>query len=128
MDSRMYFVIGDLAGNILVAAVAGWLCSLLIGPGWNMLAAMVVGMALGMLLGLVLFFPLGILFGAMEVMVPIMFSGMLSGMVVGMWAAMAPLTFMAAAIVGGICGLIGINVIWVLNNGLRGRRDPTGEG
>ncbi|MDZ7781643.1 MAG: hypothetical protein U5K56_01385 [Halioglobus sp.] len=64
----------------------------------------------------------------MEVMVPIMFSGMLGGMVVGMWAAMAPLSGTAAAGVGAICGLIGINVIWILNNGLRGRRDAAEGG
>lgn len=125
MDSRLYFVLGDLVGNILVAALAGWLCSLLIGPGWNMWVAMVAAMILGMLLGLLLFFPLGILFGAMEVMLPIMFSGMLGGMVVGMWAAMAPLSGAGAAVIGGVCGLIGINFIWILNNSLRGQRDAS---
>ena len=83
MDSRLYFVLGDLASNLLVGALAGWFSALVIGDGWNMWLAMFLAMGLGMLLGLVLFFPLGMAFGAMEVMLPTMFSGMLAGMVVG---------------------------------------------
>ncbi len=124
MDSRLFFVLGDLGGNLLVAAVAGWLCALLIPVGWNMFFAMLVAMAIGMVVGLVLFFPLGIFFGAMEVMVPTMFSGMLSGMVVGMWAAMEPVSGQQALVCGAVCGLIGINIIWIMNNSLRGPRDP----
>ena len=87
MDSRLYFVLGDLFSNVLVGAVAGWLCALIIGTGWNMWVAMFVAMAIGMIVGTLLWLPLGMKFGTMEVMVPVMFGGMLSGMVVGMWAA-----------------------------------------
>ncbi len=122
MDSRLYFVLGDLAGNILVGALAGWLSALVIGEGWNMVLAMFLAMAIGMLVGLVLFFPLGMAFGAMEVMLPTMFGGMLSGMVVGMWAAMHPVGGGDGLLVGAGCGLFGIVVIWVLNHAVRGRR------
>lgn len=122
MDSRLYFVLGDLASNLLVGALAGWLSALVIGDGWNMWLAMFLAMGLGMLLALVLFFPLGMAFGAMEVMVPTMFSGMLGGMVVGMWAAMQPVSDAGALLAGAGCGLVGINVVWVLNVGLRGPR------
>ena len=98
MDSRLYFVLGDLASNLLVGALAGWLSALVIGVGWNMWLAMFLAMALGMLVGLVLFFPLGMAFGAMEVMLPTMFSGMLSGMVVGMWTAMHPVSGVTALV------------------------------
>ncbi len=128
MDSRLYFVLGDLASNLLVGAMAGWLSALVIGVGWNMWLAMFLAMALGMLVGLVLFFPLGMAFGAMEVMLPTMFGGMLSGMVVGMWAAMHPVSGTVALLVGAGCGLVGINVIWVLNIALRGRRSYAQEG
>lgn len=84
MDSRLYFVLGDIASNLLV--------------------------------------------GALEVMLPTMFGGMLSGMVVGMWAAMHPISGITALLVGAGCGLVGINVIWVLNIGLRGRRSYPREG
>jgi membrane protein implicated in regulation of membrane protease activity len=80
-----------------------------------------------MIVGLVLWFPLGILFGAMEVMLPIMFGGMLSGMVVGMWAAMMSLGGYEAAAMGGVCGLISIVIIWVLNNAVRGTRSQQAE-
>lgn len=122
MDSRLFFVFGDLVANIAVGLIAGWLCALVVGTSWNMLPAMLVAMAVGMVVGFVLFFPFGIFFGAMEVMLPIMFSGMLAGMVVGMWAAMAPVSDGAAALTGAICGVIGILVIWIANTALRGVR------
>lgn len=123
MDSRWYFVFGDLFANLLVGAVAGWLCALAIGVGWPMLAAMVVAMALGMVVGLVLFFPMGILLGAMEVMLPAMCSGMFSGMLVGMWDAMKPLDSAAALGLGAGCGAVCIVSLWLLNSLLRGVRD-----
>ena len=128
MDTRLYFVLGDLGSNLLVALIAGWLSSLLIGVGWNMFIAMLVAMGLGMLVGLLLFFPLGIFFGAMEVMVPVMFTGMLSGMVVGMWAAMAPVSTSEGAWAGLLCGLVGMVIIWIMNNTVRGVTHYSGEG
>lgn len=122
MDSRLFFVLGDLATNILVGGVVGWLCSLIVGVGWNMFFAMLLTMFIGMVAGTVLWFPLGIFFGAMEVMLPAMFSGMLSGMVVGMWATMMSLGDYEAVAIGGACGLIGITTIWILNNQVRGIR------
>lgn len=128
MDSRLYFVLGDLAGNLLVGLAAGWLCSVIVGTGWNMFFTMLFTMALGMVVGLMLFFPLGILFGAMEVMVPLMFTGMVSGMVVGMWCTMAPLSTSAAAFYGAICGLVSIVSIWIINNTVRGVRTYGAKG
>ena len=122
MDPRLYFIVGDLASNILVGAIAGWLSALVIVTGWHMLPAMLLAMAVGMLVGLVLFFPLGMAFGAMEVMVPTMFSGMVAGMVVGMWQAMTPVAALDALGAGAACGLGGILVVWLLNSVLRGRR------
>ncbi len=120
MDSRLYFVLGDLAVNILVGAVVAWLCALMVGVGWNMFLTMVLAMVIGMIVGTLLWFPLGILFGAMEVMLPVMLTGMVSGMVVGMWATMEPLSAMSALAVGGVCGLACIVAIWILNNSVRG--------
>jgi hypothetical protein len=122
MDSRLYFVLGDLGSNIFIGLVVGWLSALLVGVGWNMYLAMVVTMVLGMVVGTILWFPLGILFGAMELMVPAMVTGMVSGMVVGMWAAMVPLGASEAAIIGGVCGLASIVLVWITNNSLRGVR------
>ena len=44
------------------------------------------------------------------------------GALFGMWAAMMPLGAGPAALVGMICGLIGIVIIWILNNTVRGAR------
>ncbi len=122
MDSRLFFVLGDLASNVLAGAAVGWLCALIVGVGWNMFFTMLLAMAIGMVVGIVLWVPLGVLFGAMEVMLPTMFSGMASGMVVGMWATMEPIGAYEGAAIGGVCGLASIVAIWILNNAVRGLR------
>jgi hypothetical protein len=121
LDSRLYFVLGDLASTVLAGVLTGWLCSLMVGVGWNMFFTMILAMGAGMVVGTVLWLPLSMLFGAMELMLPTMFGGMLSGMVVGMWAAMEPLGGHEAAAIGGVCGLLSIVAIWILNHSLRGR-------
>ena len=49
MDSRLYFILGDLVSNLLVGAIAGWLAALVIVTGWHMIPAMFLAMAVGML-------------------------------------------------------------------------------
>jgi len=124
MDNRLFFVLGDLLANLAVGAAAAWLSWLIIDTGWNMWLAMVVAMCLGMFLGLLLFLPLSLALGAMEVMIPVMLGGMVSGMVVGMWCAMAILTPAMAVFVGAVCGLASINLVWVINNHVRGSYTP----
>lgn len=120
MDHRLYFVLGDIAANTLVGALIGGLAVLIVGPGWNMIVAMLVLMLLGMLVAGFLSLIVGVLFGAMEVMVPVMLTGMVSGMVVAMWAAMAPLSGTSAALVGAVCGFVSIVGVWIVNNTVRG--------
>jgi hypothetical protein len=122
MDSRLYFILGDLLSNVLVGLVVGWLCCLIVSEGWPMFFTMLLTMGIGMLVGMVLCFPMGMLFGAMEVMLPTMFGGMLSGMVVGMWATMSALNSLQGVVIGGICGLVSIVIVWILNSYLRGVR------
>lgn len=126
MDSRLYFVLGDLFSNVLTGAVVGWLCAMAVAVGWNMFLAMLLTMAIGMAVGLLMSLPLGALFGAMEVMVPTMFGGMVSGMVVGMWAAMEPLGSAQSLVIGAGCGLGSILFVWTLNTLVRGRRTFSG--
>jgi hypothetical protein len=52
----------------------------------------------------------------------------MSGMVVGMWQAMSPLSATQGAIIGGIIGLVMLNIIWVANTALRGVRISGGVG
>ena len=128
MDSRLFYVMGDLGSNILVGLVVGWLCSIVVATGWSMFFTMLFTMALGMIVGMLLFFPLGIFFGAMEVMLPLMFSGMISGMVVGMWCTMTPMVGATASFYGALCGLVSIVAIWIINNTVRGSRTHSIEG
>lgn len=120
MDSRIYFVVGDVLVNVaiglLVAVVSYWLVS----TNWNMLVAMWLMMFVGMVLAMLFALPAGILFGAMEVMLPMKLSGMLSGMVVGMWAAMQPIALSQAIGVGATMGLVSIVLVWILNSRIRG--------
>ena len=127
MDYRPYFIVGDLVSNVLVGAVVGLLCAVTVIVGWPMFVVMLFTMSLGMVVALMLFFPLSILFGAMEIMLPTMFSGMMSGMVVGMWCTMAFQTPESGAIVGSVCGLVSLVIVWVIDYRLSGVR-VYGEG
>jgi len=126
MDNRLYFVLGDLLSNIVIGALIGVIAVLVVGTGWNMWLAMVLMMVVGMAISLPASLAFGIRFGAMEVMVPAMQTGMMSGMVVGMWQAMSPLSVSQGAIIGGITGLVILNIIWVANTALRGIRTLEG--
>ena len=120
MDSRLYFVLGDLLANISIGALVGVVSVLVVANGWNMWLAMWLMMVLGMVVSMLGAYGFLYCFGAMEIMVPIRQTGMWSGMVVGMWEAMMPLSIAQGAIIGGITGLIVLNIIWVANTALRG--------
>ena len=120
MDNRLYFVLGDILSNIVIAALIGALAVVIVDTGWNMWLAMVLMMVIGMALALPGAFLFGYWFGAMEIMVPVMQAGMWSGMVVGMWQAMSPLSVQQGVLIGAVTGLVVLNVIWVANIALRG--------
>ena len=120
MDHRFYFIFGDLVSNIVAGVLFALGAALLVGPEWNMLAAMIVMMALGMALCIFLSLALGILFGAMEIMVPVMLTGMFSGMFSGMWLAMAEVPVIRLVWLGAITGLLVTCIIWLVNARLRG--------
>jgi hypothetical protein len=120
LDRRPLYAAGDFLGSIAVGIVAALIAWALVGPGWNMWAAMFAMMALGMIVGLVMFFPVGIKLGAMEAMIPAMYTGMWSGMVTGMIAAMMPISIYHAIQLGAACGVGEIVFIWIANTILRG--------
>lgn len=120
MDNRLYFVLGDILSNIVIAALIGALAVVIVDTGWNMWLAMILMMVIGMALALPGAFLFGYWFGAMEIMVPVMQAGMWSGMVVGMWQAMSPLSVQQGVLIGAVTGLVVLNVIWVANVALRG--------
>jgi hypothetical protein len=120
MDNRLYFVLGDILSNIVIAALIGALAVVIVDTGWNMWLAMILMMVIGMALALPGAFLFVYWFGTMEIMVPVMQAGMWSGMVVGMWQAMSPLSVQQGVLIGAVTGLVVLNVIWVANIALRG--------
>jgi hypothetical protein len=104
VETRPYFILGDIVSNLTAGAFVGGACALLLPAGWNMLATMVLGMALGMLLSLPVGFLLSGLFGAMETLLPVMTTGMVAGMVVAMQPGLATMRFADGARLGGWCG------------------------
>ena len=121
IETRPYFVFGDLVSNVGVGAAIGGLTALIFGPGWNMVVAMFVGMALGMAVSLPFAFGLGALFGAMEIMVPVMTTGMVAAMVVAMAAAMDATSAMQGMRLGALSGLGVIIAVYLANAVIRGR-------
>jgi hypothetical protein len=45
IETRPYFVLGDLVSNIAVGALVGVVMAAVLGPAWNMFLAMFVTMA-----------------------------------------------------------------------------------
>ena len=108
----MYFVLGDLFANVLVASAAAGISTWLIGGSWGMLPGMIVGMLLGMFVAMLISLPLlSPLLGVMEVMSPCMLSGMFGGMWGGMWS----LTGSQVLSWGIGTGLVVIVAIYALN-------------
>jgi hypothetical protein len=120
LDSRLYYVVGDFLVNLVIGMVAGLAAWAIVGPSWNMWAAMALMMPLGMVIGMLIYFPLGSRIGAMEAMIPSMYTGMWAGMVVGMMSAMMMMPLRHALEMGAACGIAEIIFIWIANSILRG--------
>ena len=123
LETRPYFVFGDLLANASVGAAVGLICAACFGPAWNMVLAMFAGMALGMALSLPPALGFGALFGAMEVMVPVMTTGMVAGMVVSMAGAMGEVSLARGAQLGLTSG-VGVMVATYAANAVIRRRAP----
>ena len=65
METRPYFIAGDMLANLFAGALVGAICAWLFGPGWNMWVAMLVGMPIGMIVAL----PVAGLLGALALLV-----------------------------------------------------------
>lgn len=110
METRLYFLIGDLLACIVSGAAAAWLVWLAIPAGWAAPVWMPAGMVLGMVIGTpvgviggVLFTPL---FGAMEISMPAGLSGMAAGMLAGMATPMTEISATGAPGIGAAAGLV----------------------
>ena len=120
METRPYFLIGDLASNVLSGAAVGILCAAAIGTSWNHTLAMIVGMVLGMAAVLPMQLACNIFFGAFETMLPMMLTGMAAGMVVSMAAAERLVPWREAGLQGAVIGLAVLVFTYVANGILHG--------
>ncbi len=121
METRPFFLFGDILSNALLGAAVGALAAVCVSGRWPMILAMVVGMVAGMLLGSIFGALFGILFGAFELMVPLMLTGMVAGMAIPMRAVMEPLDPLTAAEYGAAIGLLALTATYILNAALRGK-------
>jgi hypothetical protein len=105
METRPYFIFGDVISSVLAGAAVGAVMAALISVAWPMPATMLAGMFLGMALCIPIQTACSLLFGAFEVMVPMMLTSMLAGMVVAMRASMLEMPVGEGALWGVCIGL-----------------------
>lgn len=115
METRRYFVMGDIVSNVVAGALVGGACAVLLPPEWNMAVAMITGMALGVATSLPAGFLLSGLFGAMETLLPVMTTGMVAGMAVAMQSSLTAIRPEDAAWIGGLCGLSVVIATYLAN-------------
>ncbi len=121
METRPYFLVGDLIANAATGALVGLVMAWLFDPQWNMFVAMLAGMALGMAVSLPPSILLGALFGAMEVMVPVMTTGMVVGMIVPMAASMGEIGLARGAGMGALSGVAVLMATYCANAVIRSK-------
>jgi hypothetical protein len=126
METRLYFLTGDVLACAFIGGVTGALSAGLVDTSWNMWVAHVVCMLLGMILAFPLALPFMAAFGAMEVMMPTHFAGMFAGMWVGMQAAMEPTSVAAGLWTGASIGVVSLFLIYLANLWLVAKGDPRG--
>ncbi len=119
MTMRIYFIVGDLAANVLAGSLVGATVAAIVHPGWSIPVATVAAMIGGTLMAIpiaVLFFPLC---GAFETMLPVMTTGMCTGMLAGMVAACGWLSVAQTAAAGGTVGIVVLAGVGMLDARLK---------
>ena len=119
METRLYFIAGDVLANAVAGAVAVVVCTALLGETWPP-AAMILGMMIGGAVAMLLGMFASLLFGVFEVMLPVMTTGMLAGMM----ASMQAVPVNVAATRGAVAGIGILVVTYLLNARLRRETGP----
>lgn len=115
IETRPYFVVGDLIANSALGALVGVCCALVIPQNWPSLVAMMAGMFLGMLIAIPVQLASSLLLGAFETMLPMMLSGMSSGMLVAMMASQKPIPWRDGLTAGALAGLAVVAFTYAMN-------------
>lgn len=100
------FSIGDYVAGGLTGAATGAAVNLIVGPGQDLVLAMLLGMAIGTIVHLVVGLVLSPVIGFFHVMVPGGLIGMYGGMLFAMRDVMQATSRGRAAAVGALFGLI----------------------
>jgi hypothetical protein len=111
METRPFFVLGDIFTNVAAGVAAALLTWSLVPLSWSPLLSMPAGMILGTLAAIPVTIALSPLFGAFEIMLPGMLSGMIAGMIAAMMSATESPGMARAAAWGAGAGIA--VVIWV---------------
>ena len=118
METRPYFIAGDIVSNLAVGGLVGGACAL-IDPGWSMFATMILGMTFGMVISLPLALLLSAFFGAMETLLPVMITGMAAGMVTSMLTRLTVTPLADAVYLGSFSGLSVLVASYVANSAIK---------
>ena len=121
METRAYFLFGDLVSNLVVGLLAATICGFLFSS-WPMVLGMIIAMFLGMLISTVLTVTVLLKwFGAMEIMLPVMTTGMFAAMAVIMWPPEGGYTLIGASEIGLTTGFTIFVLTWIINSIMVGR-------
>tara|TARA_B110000444_G_scaffold261157_1_gene311505 strand:+ start:4122 stop:4499 length:378 start_codon:yes stop_codon:yes gene_type:complete len=116
METRAYFLFGDLFGNLIVGVSSSIICGYLCSDWPFMIIGMIVAMFLGMIISTILTITILLKwFGAMEVMLPAMSTGMFSAMAIVMWPPGGTYTIISAIELGLFVGAIIFIITWIIN-------------
>jgi len=113
METRPYFIIGDVSCSVTVGIASGAAVTALVSLEWSMLVSMVAGMLLGMTVAAIGIIGFGLCFGMMELHMPAMITGMLTGMGIVMLRSQEPLAAVTAGFLGALVGLVIYTLTWM---------------
>ena len=113
METRPYFILGDVSCSVTVGLASGTAVMALGSLEWSMPVSMVAGMLLGMTVAAIGIIAFGLCFGMMELHMPAMITGMLTGMGVVMLGLQEPLAEVTAGFLGALVGLVIYTLTWM---------------
>jgi hypothetical protein len=121
---KALFFIGDCAAAAATGVATTVAVRAFIHPGFDMVAAMMIGMGLGTMVHLLVGFFLSPLLGMFEIMVPGMFIGMYGGMLFAMRDSMQSVSLTTALVVAAAFGVAVVLAVEFWNIQLRKQTNP----
>ena len=113
METRPYFILGDVSCSVTVGLASGTVVTALGSLEWSMPVSMVAGMLLGMTVAAIGIIAFGLWFGMTELHMPAVITGMLTGMGIVMLGSTQFLTEVTAGLLGALIGLVVYLLTWI---------------